>query len=137
MIHTIITQNCTVFILSRELTRSAIYGSQHLSNHTDFIRNGYRTLFKDQLDWSKATCSFKAIGPFRHRKKKKKVYRFTNNLQGLQKVVVNENYGFILNTSQQAHDVFLTSYYGWFWVATPDYQKVTKIQRQIGDKYQT
>ena len=30
---------------------------QHLSNHIDFITNGYRTLFKDQLDRSKATCS--------------------------------------------------------------------------------
>ena len=29
MIHTSITQNCTVFSLRRELTRSAIYGSQH------------------------------------------------------------------------------------------------------------
>jgi hypothetical protein len=75
--------------------------------------------FKDQLDRSKATCSFQAIGPFRYRKKKN--HRYTNNLQGLQKVVVkdfswnimpwnallfektvsildNENYWFILNT---------------------------------------
>ena len=95
MIHTSITRNCMVFILRRELTRSAIYGSQkfdshkwltvlvdevkrkprnfkayfcvdhcilllqHLSNHIDFITNGYRTLFKDQLDRSKATCSLK------------------------------------------------------------------------------
>ena len=66
---------------------------------------------------------FKAIILFRHRKKKKKVHRFTNNLQGLMKVMVKdfswniipwnallfeqtfkqlsilvvENYGFILN----------------------------------------
>ena len=95
MTNTSITRNCTVFLLRRELTRSAIYGShnfdsqkwptvlvdrvtrkprnfeaylcidhcilllKHLSNHMHFITNGYRTLFKDQLDRSKATCSFK------------------------------------------------------------------------------
>ena len=32
--------------------------------------------------------SIKAIGPFRYRKRKKKVHRLTNNLQSLQKVVV-------------------------------------------------
>ena len=31
---------------------------QHLSTHMHFITNGYRTLFKNQLDRSKATCSF-------------------------------------------------------------------------------
>ena len=33
MIHTSITQNCTVFILLCELTRSAIYGSQSFDSH--------------------------------------------------------------------------------------------------------
>ena len=55
MIHTSITQNCTVFILRRELTRSAIYGSQSFDSHkwpivfVDEVkrRNGFRTLFKD------------------------------------------------------------------------------------------
>ena len=32
---------------------------QHLSTHMHLITNGYRTPFKDQLDRSKATCSFK------------------------------------------------------------------------------
>ena len=54
-----------------------------------FYNKRLQMLFKDQLDRSKATCSFQAIGPFRYRKKKK-VHRFTNNLQGLQKVVVKD-----------------------------------------------
>ena len=33
MIHTSITQNCTVFLLRRELTRSAIYASQQFDAH--------------------------------------------------------------------------------------------------------
>ena len=33
MIHTSITQNCTVFFLRRELSRSAIYGSQNFDFH--------------------------------------------------------------------------------------------------------
>ena len=32
---------------------------QHLSNHMHFITNGYKRFFIDQLDRSKATCSFK------------------------------------------------------------------------------
>ena len=95
MIHTSITRNCTVFLLRRELSRSAIYGSpnfdshkwptvsvdrvnrkprnfeaymqiivlllQYLSNHTHFTTNRYRTIFKDQLDRSKATSSVKDL----------------------------------------------------------------------------
>ena len=95
MIHTSITQNCTVFFLRRELSRSAIYGSQIFDSHkwptvlvdevkgkpcifeaclcgslySTFTRSFYpyafynkrlQTLFKDQLDRSKATCSFKS-----------------------------------------------------------------------------
>ena len=33
MIHTSITQNCTVFLLRRELSLSAIYGSQNFDSH--------------------------------------------------------------------------------------------------------
>ena len=33
MIHTSITQNCTVFILRPELTRSALYGSKIFDSH--------------------------------------------------------------------------------------------------------
>ena len=33
MIHTSFTQNCTIFILRRKLTRSAIYGSQQFDSH--------------------------------------------------------------------------------------------------------
>ena len=93
MIHTSITQNCTVFIIGRELTRSAIYGNQKFYSHkwptvlVDDIKGKPRnfeawlcgswystfttsfhpyafhnkrlqTLFKDQLDRSKATYSF-------------------------------------------------------------------------------
>ena len=92
MIHTIFTRNCLVFLLPRRLTRSAIYGSQifdshkwptvenqaisrlicvdhcilllnHLSNHKyAFYNKRLQTLFKDQLDRSKATCCFKDTG---------------------------------------------------------------------------
>ena len=86
LIHKGITRNCTVFILRRELTPSAIlwgqladrvssrrkrktgnfkaclYGSLFstfkLSNHMHFITNGFKRIFKDQLDRSKETCSF-------------------------------------------------------------------------------
>ena len=43
MIHTSITQNCTVFILRRELTRSAIYGSQSFDSHK------WPTVFVDEV----------------------------------------------------------------------------------------
>ena len=43
MIHTSITQNCTVFILRRELTRSAIYGSQIFDSHK------WPTVFVDEV----------------------------------------------------------------------------------------
>ena len=33
MIHTSIDHNCTVFLLRRELTRPAIYGSQNFDSH--------------------------------------------------------------------------------------------------------
>ena len=33
MVHTSITQNCTVFLLRRELSPSAIYGSQNFDSH--------------------------------------------------------------------------------------------------------
>ena len=33
MIHSSITQNCTVFLLRRELSRSAIYASQNFDSH--------------------------------------------------------------------------------------------------------
>ena len=33
MIHTSITQNCTVFLIRCELRRSAIYGSQKIDSH--------------------------------------------------------------------------------------------------------
>ena len=56
MIHTSITRNCVVFLLTRRQTRSAIYGSQIFA----FYNNGYKTLFIDQLVRSKATCSFNA-----------------------------------------------------------------------------
>ena len=81
MIHTSITQNCTVFLLCRELTWSAILWSHHdvkgkpcnfeaylcgslystfkLSIQPFVFHNKrFRKLFKDQLDQSKATCSF-------------------------------------------------------------------------------
>ena len=89
MIHTSLPRNCVVFLLLRELTRSAIYGSQiRLTVLVDevkgkpcnfeaclcgslystfktsiypyaFYKKRLQTLFKDQLDRSKATCSFK------------------------------------------------------------------------------
>ena len=43
MIHTSITQNCTVFSLRRELTRSAIYGSQLFYSHK------WPTVFVDEV----------------------------------------------------------------------------------------
>ena len=73
MIHTSITQNWTVFLLRHKLTRSAIYGkprnfeaylcrSLYITFTTSFYpyafyNKRYRTLFKDQLDRFKATCS--------------------------------------------------------------------------------
>ena len=76
MIHTNLPRNCVIFLVLCELTRSAIYGSQKCDSHKrptvlvneikgqlrnfeacshmHFITNG----FKDQLDRTKATCSF-------------------------------------------------------------------------------
>ena len=98
MIQTSITQNCTVLLLRRELTRSLIKFDSHTPmwptvlvdevkrkprnfeaylcrslyptfttsfyTHIHFITNGYRTLFKDQLDRSKTTCFFKDTGHY-------------------------------------------------------------------------
>ena len=43
MIHTSITKNCTFFFLRRELTRSAIYGSQKFDPHK------WPTVFVDEV----------------------------------------------------------------------------------------
>ena len=43
MIHTSITQNCTVFLLCLELSRSAIYGSQN------FDSNKWPTMLVDRV----------------------------------------------------------------------------------------
>ena len=84
MIHTSLPQNCVVFLLLCELTRSAIYGSQHKrptvlvdevkgkmcnfeaclcgSLYSTFTASFYPYTFYnklDQLDRSKATGSFK------------------------------------------------------------------------------
>ena len=56
MILTSITRNCTVFLLCRQLTRSAtkiIYLTICI-----FHNKRFQMLFKDQIDRSKATCSF-------------------------------------------------------------------------------
>ena len=85
MIHTSLPRNCVVFLLLCELTRSAIYkwptvlvdevrgkpcnfeaclcGSLYSTFTTSFYLYAFykkrlQTLFKDQLDRSKATCSF-------------------------------------------------------------------------------
>ena len=93
MIHTNMPRKCTVFLLPRRLTRSAIYGGQIFYSHKwptvlvrrvkgkprnfaanlcgslystfktsfypyAFYNKRLQTLFIDQLDWSKATCSF-------------------------------------------------------------------------------
>ena len=87
MIHTSITKKCTVFILRRELTRSATYPLYWPTKFVGEVKGKPRnfewylcgslystfkisvysyscynkqlqTLFKDQLDRSKATCSF-------------------------------------------------------------------------------
>ena len=71
MIYTNMPQNCVVFVLPCDKHGRPFMGVKtllfyfsnisylsNISNHIDFITNGYRTLFKDQLDRSKATCSF-------------------------------------------------------------------------------
>ena len=47
--------------ISRHICVYIISTLKHLSNHMHLITNGYRMLFKDQLDRSKATCSFKQL----------------------------------------------------------------------------
>ena len=85
MIHTNMPRNCSVFLLPRRLTRSAIYGSQIMGvrkvkgkprnfeanlcgsfystfktsfQSYAFYNKRLQTLFIHQLDRSKATCSF-------------------------------------------------------------------------------
>ena len=53
MIHTSITKNCTVFLLLRELTRSAIYGSQKFDSHK------WPTVFVDEV--KEKTTQFRGI----------------------------------------------------------------------------
>ena len=56
MVHSNLPRNCMVFLLRCELTRLTIMGVKNLktSFKSYFITNAY----KDQLDRSKATCSF-------------------------------------------------------------------------------
>ena len=92
---------------------------QHLSTQMHFITNRCKCLSKTNSTDPRQRVPFKPLDPFGTEKKKN--HRYTNNLQGLQKVVVkdfswnimpwnallfektasildNENYWFILNT---------------------------------------
>ena len=93
--------------------------------HCDLLEKVYINFCSPTLyKYSVENFSLKAIGHFQNRKKKIKVHRFTNNLQGLKKVMVKDfswnvipwnallfektvkqlsilnikNYGFIVNT---------------------------------------